>query len=72
MAKLTKDMAKSFVKGLTSFMIIWPGPIAPHSTISVSDTKKLVSDWKAIGCDLKSALDKYGREYTTKRNTGWV
>lgn len=71
MAKLTNTLTKSFVKGLTSFMIIWPGPIAAQCNSPMTDAKKIASDWKAVGNDIRLACNKYGREYEKRKRTGW-
>ncbi len=72
MAKLTNEMTKSFMRGLTSFMVIWPEPLQiPYSSPS-TDADRLASDWRAVGNDIRSALNKYEREYGKRRKEKWL
>lgn len=66
MTGLTRMMTKSFMKGLTSFMVIWPEPVPVPDASPMTDAKKIASDWMAVGKDLRLACNRYEREYGKK------
>ena len=60
---------RPFISGIASIFSFGHGAIDIPSSAKteMTDKEALESDWLAVGSDMRSAIDKYEREYATTR-----